>query len=94
MPARTLTLLCVEKFSVKNPATLGHGLSPTDLFPFPKFEVSLKGCSFESVEELYLKKTRTANENLFKVMYGMLRKREYHCNYVSTGGNFFKGDNP
>ena len=54
MCAQTLILLCVQKFSVKNPATLGHGLSPTDLFLFLKFKVSLKGCSFESVEEIYI----------------------------------------
>jgi len=43
---------------------------------------------------MFKKKTRTANHNFFKVLFGMLRKWECHCNRISTGGNFFKGGNP
>jgi hypothetical protein len=68
-------------------------LSPCDFFQFPKMKVKLKGCRFDTIEEIQAESQRvpdTLTEKDFQEAFQKLKRRCERC--LHAGGNYFEDD--
>jgi hypothetical protein len=67
--------------------------SPCDFFLFPKMKLKLRGCRFDTTEEIPAESQRvldTLTEKDFQQAIQKWRRQWHWCLYV--GGNYYKGD--
>jgi hypothetical protein len=68
-------------------------LAPCDFFLFPKLKLKLKGCWFDTIEEIQAELQRvldTLTEKDFQEPFKKWRRRWDRC--LCAGGNYFEGD--
>ena len=66
-----------------------HDLAPCDFFLFPK----LKGCRFETIEEMKEAVTKVIDTLTLEDFHGALEKLlERYNKCIAAGGDFFEGD--
>jgi len=68
-------------------------LAPCDFFLFPKMKLKLKGCWFDTIEEIQAESYSvldTLTEKDFQEAFQKWRRRWDRCLHV--GGNYFEGD--
>jgi len=89
----------VHNFLAKNEATIlpqppySPDLAPADSFLFPKLKSTLKGCCFDTFDEIHKNSTKelfTIPEEAFQKAFQGWQKRWKQC--VSSEGNYFEGD--
>ena len=67
-------------------------LAPADFFLFPRLKATLKGCRFQTIEEIQenvIRELRTITESAFQEAFQQWKKRE-QC--IASRGNYFEGD--
>jgi len=68
-------------------------VAPADFFLFPQLKSSLKGCRFQTIEEIEENWTRdlyTIPQNKFQDAFQNWKKRLERC--IKSGGEYFVGD--
>jgi hypothetical protein len=61
-----------------------------DFFLFPKMKLKLKGCRFDTLEEIQAKSQRVLDTLTEKDFQEVFQKWRRQCLHV--GGNYFEGD--
>lgn len=92
------SLLVGQYLASKQVAVLPHppyspDLAPADFFLFPKLKTTLKGCRFQSVDEIKqnsLRQLHTISKKEFQGAYQQWQKRWERC--VASRGEYFEGD--
>ena len=93
------TSVLIHQFLAKNKiAVIPHppyssDLAPCDFFLSPKMKLKLKGCRFNTTEEIQAESQRvldTLTENDFQEAFQKWRRRWDRCLHV--GGDYFKGE--
>ena len=67
-------------------------LVPADFFLFPKLKTTLKGCRFQTIEEIQeneIRELHAITESAFQEAFQQWKKRE-RC--VASRGDYFEGD--
>jgi hypothetical protein len=68
-------------------------LAPCDFFLFPKMNLKLKGCWFDTIEEIQAKLQRVLDTLTEKDFYEAFQKWKRWWNQcLHAGGNYLKGD--
>jgi hypothetical protein len=68
-------------------------LAPADFFLFPKIKTTLKGRSFQTIEEIQknaIRKLRAIVESGFQEALQQWKKRWERC--IASRGDYFEGD--
>ena len=68
-------------------------LTPCDFWLFPKLKEKLRGCRYETIEEMkeaVIKVTDTLTQEDFHGAFQKLLERYNKC--ISAGGDYFEGD--
>ena len=64
-------------------------LAPCDFWLFPK----LRGCRYETIEEIKEAVTKVIDTLTLEKFYGAFQKLfERYSNYIAAGGDYFEGD--
>ena len=63
-------------------------LTPCDFWLFPK----LKGCRYETIEEMKEAVTKVIDTLTQADFHGALQKWEWYNKYIAAGGDYFEGD--
>ena len=74
-------------------STLFSGLSPSKVFLFPKLKTTLKGRSFQTIEEIQenaLRELRAIIESAFQKAFQQWKKRWERC--IASIEDYFEGD--
>ena len=67
-------------------------LAPADFFLFPKLKTTLKGCRFQTIEEIQenaIRELRAVTESAFQEAF-QRKKRWERC--ITSRGDYFEGD--
>ena len=70
-----------------------RGLAPCDFSLFPKLKEKLRGCRYETIEEMKMAVTKvikTLTQENFHGAFQKLLERYNKC--IAAGGDYFKGD--
>jgi hypothetical protein len=68
-------------------------LVPAELFPFPKFETTLKGRRFQTIEKIQenpIRELYVITESAFQQAFQKWEKRGETC--LASRGDYFEGD--
>jgi hypothetical protein len=68
-------------------------LAPGDFIPFPKLETTLKGCHFQTIEEIQenvITELHAITERAFQEAFQQWKKHWEPC--IASRGNYFEGD--
>ena len=67
-------------------------LDPCDFWLFPKLKEKLRGCRYETIEEMKEVVTKVIDTLTQKDFYGVFQKllERYKC--IAAGGDYFEGD--
>ena len=70
----------------------GPDLAPCDFCLFPKLEEKLRGCHYETIEEMKEAVTKVIDTLTQKDFHGAFQKllKRYKC--IAAGGDYFEGD--
>jgi len=91
--------LLIREFFTKHEMTVvpeppySPDVAPADFFLFPQLKSSLKGCRFQTIEEIEENWTRdlyTIPQNKFQDAFQNWKKRLERC--IKSGGEYFVGD--
>jgi len=91
--------LLIREFFTKHETTVvpqppySPDLAPADFFLFPKWKSSLKGCRFQTVEEIKensIRDLRAVPQNTFQDALQKWKKRWERC--IKSGGEYIEGD--
>jgi len=75
------------------PSTLFFGLSPSRLYLFPELKTTLKGCRFQTIEEIQeneIRELRGITESAFQGAFQQWKKRWERC--TASRGDYFEED--
>jgi len=83
----------VHEVTVVPQSPYSPDLAPADIFLFPKWESSLKGRRFQTVEEIeenLIRDICAIPQNTFQDVFQKWEKRWEWC--IKSGGEYFEGD--
>jgi len=92
-------LFLVRNFLAKNETTIvpqptySPDLAPADFVPFPKLKSTLKGCHFDTFDEIQknsMKELFAIPKEAFQKVFQSWQKHWERC--VASEGNYFEGD--
>ena len=68
-------------------------LAPCDFCIFPKLKENLRGCRYETIEEMKEAVTKVIDTLIQEDFHGGLQKMLERCNKcIAAGGDYFEGD--
>ena len=68
-------------------------LTPCDFWLFPKLKEKLRGCRYETIEEIKEAVTKVIDTLTQEGFHGAFQKLlEWYNKCIATGGDYFKGD--
>ena len=68
-------------------------LAPSDFWLFPKLKEKLKGCRYETIEEMKEAVTKVIDTPTQEDFHGALQKLlERYNKCIAAGGDYFEGD--
>ena len=68
-------------------------LAPSDFWLFPKLKENLRGCRYETIEEMKEAVTKVIDTLTQEDFHGAFQKLlERYNRWISTGGDYFQGD--
>ena len=68
-------------------------LAPCDFWLFPKLKEKLRGCRYETIEEMKEAVTKVIDTLTQKDLNGAFQKLlEWYNKCIAAGGDYFKGD--
>ena len=68
-------------------------LAPADFFVFPQIKTTLKGCRFQTIEEIkgnVIKELCSITESVFQEAFQQWKKRWERC--ITSRGDYFEGN--
>jgi transposase len=96
-PAHASLLICSSlakhQISIVPHPPYSPDLAPADFFPFPKLKTTLKGCRFQTIEEIQenvIRELRPITERAFQEAFQQWKKRWERC--IASRGDSFNGD--
>ena len=73
--------------------TYSQDLAPCDFCLFPKLKEKLRGCRYETIEEMKEAVTKVIDRITQKDFHGAFQKLlERYNKCIATGGDYFEGD--
>ena len=82
----------LSKMGIKTYPPYSPDLAPCDFWLFPKLKEKLRGCCYETIEEMKEAVTKVVNTLTQEDFHGAFQKllELYKC--IATGGDYFEGD--
>ena len=74
------------------PRPYSPDFAPCDFWLFPKLKEKLRGCRYETTEDMKEAVTKVIDTLTQEDFHGALQKLLEWYKYIAAGGDYFKGD--